>query len=259
MHNAMKTSRRIPGRAGAARHPATLPRGTDWLMLVRTRCIDPAREDQFNDWYNYIDIPDVLEVPGYLRARRGLLQQDCDGDAPDGGNYLALYDIRSAAIDKTIIEMLMATRRMEHRGRSTDLLQVTERIYYRRIAPSHAAPGAPLSAEPLYFFCERFDCRPKRVPASLTDWYSSSHRRVVDRTPGMIRATRYELYRVLMLEPKAVPRFLTIYEISAPSSEQACALLSEVLHGWAGSAGRSNAYLAGDRSLFLKIREQVRA
>ena len=28
-----------------------------WLMLVATRCTDPAREAQFNAWYDDIDIP----------------------------------------------------------------------------------------------------------------------------------------------------------------------------------------------------------
>ncbi|HEY6926549.1 MAG TPA: hypothetical protein VI653_23900, partial [Steroidobacteraceae bacterium] len=39
-----------------------------WLMLVRTVNTDPSKEQEFNAWYDDIDIPDVLKVPGYRRA-----------------------------------------------------------------------------------------------------------------------------------------------------------------------------------------------
>ena len=47
----------------------------NWLMMVTTKSTDTAREAEFNDWYDDIDIPDVLAVPGYMRARRGLGQR----------------------------------------------------------------------------------------------------------------------------------------------------------------------------------------
>ena len=75
-----------------------------WLMMVRTVNTDPTREAQFNEWYDRIDIPDVLEVPGYWRARRGqtVPEATSTGAASPGeaGHYLALYNIGSAAIDK---------------------------------------------------------------------------------------------------------------------------------------------------------------
>jgi hypothetical protein len=42
-----------------------------WLMMVRTVNTDATKEREFNAWYDDIDIPDVLKVPGYWRARRG--------------------------------------------------------------------------------------------------------------------------------------------------------------------------------------------
>jgi len=59
-----------------------------------------------------------------------------DHDYDQDGKYIAIYNMEGESIDKVIIEMLMATRKMEERGRSTDLLKVVERVYYREYAPS---------------------------------------------------------------------------------------------------------------------------
>jgi len=47
------------------------------------------------------------------------------------------------------------------------------------------------------------------------------YRHATTNVPGIVRATRYELYRVLMFETKYAPRFLTLYEIDVDSAEQA--------------------------------------
>ena len=118
--------------------------GNDWLMLVATQITDPPREAEFNAWYDDIDIPDVLEVPGYQRARRGLRLGTATSPVtscpPTKGAMSRSTTFDPANIDKTIIEMLMATRKMEARGRTTDLLKVTERVYYMRHAPPVEAP-----------------------------------------------------------------------------------------------------------------------
>ncbi len=43
-----------------------------WFYVVKTKSTDPAREAEFNAWYDDIDIPDVLAVPGFMRARRAV-------------------------------------------------------------------------------------------------------------------------------------------------------------------------------------------
>src|SRR5262245_6967827 len=169
-----------------------------WLMMVATRCTDPARESDFNRWYDDIDIPDVLEVPGYRRARRGLRLGTTAAPVsalPDTeGRYVALYDIASGNIDKTIIDMLMATRKMESRGRSTDLLAVTERVYYVRLAPtverhepkpavtseespaSSGAAGVDTSEPDEYLYVERVDCcTDAATEPRFNEWYDGTH------------------------------------------------------------------------------------
>ncbi len=197
-----------------------------WLMMVKTISTDPQREAQFNEWYDKIDIPDVLEVPGYMRARRGIAQDlpEYPAVAPkdDDGRYVALYNIESGAMDKTIIEMLMATRKMEQRGRSTDLLKVVERVYFHQYAPALDAPNPKPAGANEYLYVVKIDCcRDATTEQKFNGWYDTTYLPSMLAAEGVMRATRYELYRVLMIEPKEVPHYLTVFEVRAQSAAQA--------------------------------------
>jgi hypothetical protein len=256
-----------------------------WLMMVATRCTDPARDAEFNAWYNDIDIPDVLEVPGYQRARRGLRLGTAAAPVsalPDTeGRYVALYDIASGNIDKTIIEMLMATRKMESRGRSTDLLAVTERVYYLRLAPtversgathvtggnkpSDDASGAAGGSKPQqdndaasdeYLYVERLDCcADTEIEARFNEWYDHEHVATVLARPGFERATRYELYRVLMNEPKEASRYLTVYELRTRSPEEAAKQMEATRSLLRDHAHTPASVVERDSLMFRKIRD----
>ena len=193
-----------------------------WLMMVATLCTNSKREADFNTWYNDIDIPDVLEVPGYQRARRGIIVDSAVPEPPlppQIGRYVALYNIDSEAIDKTLIDMLMATRKMESRQRSTDLLKVTERVYYHESAPAVTAIGSrAVGGGEDFLFLERVDCcADAAAERRFNHWYEKSHLPQMLERPGMQRATRYELYRVLMIEEQTASKYLTVFELTAPS------------------------------------------
>jgi hypothetical protein len=242
--------------------------GNDWLMLVATNSTDAAREAEFNAWYDDIDIPDVLEVPGYQRARRGLRLGTAAAPVSalpaDEGRYVALYDIASGNIDKTIIDMLMATRKMEARGRTTDLLKVTERVYYLRLAPAvehatsstHDTPGpAGTATTNEYVYVERFECcNDAAAERHFNDWYDRQHVAGVLASAGFERATRYELYRVLMIEPKTASRYLTIYELRAGTPEEAVQRMEAARASLRDAPGQSSFAESGS-AMFRKIRD----
>jgi len=41
-----------------------------WVNLVETNFGDPLREKEFNEWYDRMHLPDILETPGFVAARR---------------------------------------------------------------------------------------------------------------------------------------------------------------------------------------------
>jgi hypothetical protein len=229
-----------------------------WLMMVRTVNTDATREAQFNDWYDRIDIPDVLAVPGYWRARRGQNLPDAAGTGavPPGeaGQYVALYNISSAAIDKTIIDMLMASWQMDRLGRGTDLLKVVERVYFGQYSAPFTPPGSRARGRKHFLFLERFDVVQGRDKGRFNAWYDGSYRRAGASVPDVVSATRYELYRVLMFEPQTAPRFLTVYEIEADSFEEAHRAADELTH--VDEAGRARAgYVGGASTLYAELKD----
>jgi antibiotic biosynthesis monooxygenase (ABM) superfamily enzyme len=61
------------------------------LRMVHTS-IDPARDAEFNEWYNTEHVHDVLRAPGAVSARR---YRKLTGDSPH--DYLAMYEFDSQA------------------------------------------------------------------------------------------------------------------------------------------------------------------
>jgi hypothetical protein len=187
-----------------------------WLLMVRTRNTEPSQEGAFNHWYNDIDVPDVLKVPGFQRAVRG--QQLADG-AARSSHYVALYDIHSPAIDKTIIDMLMATWNMIRSGRDTALLSVEERSYYR-LTGEWPGRGKDDRVGSQYLILERFGLADGHDIDELNAWYAARSAQTAAR-PEIVSIRHFELYRVLMFEPTSAPRFLTVYTIVAPNDRAA--------------------------------------
>ena len=234
-----------------------------WLMLVMTENTDPARDAEFNDWYDHVDIPDVLQVPGYRRARRGREQRTAESAPPSAPaeplKYVALYDIASRDIDKTIIDMLMASWGMEKSHHSTDLLRVTERVYFRQYGPAYASPAPHASVANTYLYMTRFDCCQDAIKTGRFErWYKRRWVPALLASPRTLSVARYELYRVLMDKPVPIPKFMTVYEVEADSAEHAGEDMDRVLHKVAGADRDGRPYAAGSHSVFLLINDVKR-
>lgn len=63
-----------------------MPKG---IMVVQSAPCDPAREDEYNDWYSNTHIPEVCAVPGFTGARRYKVH----GAEPPAHPYVAVYEI----------------------------------------------------------------------------------------------------------------------------------------------------------------------
>ena len=234
-----------------------------WLMMVTTQNTDPTKEAEFNAWYDDVDIPDVLKVPGYLRARRGLEQRVPGFSSPEAEqrpiNYVALYDIESRAIDKTIIDMLMASWGMEKSHHSTDLLKVTERVYFHQYSPAYRTRGARSSEMNRYIYMTRFDCCTDAGARKRFDhWYSKTYLPAVLASARVISATRYELYRVLMDKPLAMPNFLNVYEIEATSAQQGMRDMRNALERVSDADPMKGPIVAASSSIFRMIADVAR-
>jgi hypothetical protein len=234
-----------------------------WFYMVKSRPSDPARDAEFNAWYNGIDIPDVLAVPGFLRARRAV-KESVPGisfvpSKHDDGNYVALYDIETADIDKSIIDLYVAARKMVYLGRLTDVLKVVEANYYRRALPPYETTSAKGLDGHRYILIRKILCckKPDAEQEFLT-WYKDTLMPSVAATPGLVRANLYRLYRVmeeLAIDQEERPHYLAVYEIATDPPGRAVGQINRMLTDFRKNGQLSQYYVGGATALYRQLND----
>jgi hypothetical protein len=100
-----------------------------WIYAVHTNCLEPAREKEFNEWYDNVHLPDILETPGFTRATRYEIGKPAEGHA----RYLALYELETDDIDRTMAVLQENIAKKREQGRMTELISVVSRALHRKI------------------------------------------------------------------------------------------------------------------------------
>ncbi len=91
-----------------------------WLLVVRTNCTDESREAEFNKWYDEVHVPDVMATPGIVRANRYMSEELGSYEA---GKYLAVYEIETDDINKTLKTLSERVNEAFAKGRLTTLIR----------------------------------------------------------------------------------------------------------------------------------------
>jgi hypothetical protein len=89
-----------------------------YLLCVFSDCKDTAREEEFNDWYSNTHVPDMLEVPGMIRATRWMSAAPKEGQRR---KYLALYEMETDDLKKFDSSVRERGMRTMKEGRFSDL------------------------------------------------------------------------------------------------------------------------------------------
>jgi hypothetical protein len=98
------------------------------ILTVGTRCTDPAREDEFNEWYNGMHVLDQLGSGCYHTAYRYEAFER-------PGEYLAIYETDAPDPNEPSERILRHFRpKWAAEGRWTDLIEVTSRAAYSKVA-----------------------------------------------------------------------------------------------------------------------------
>lgn len=104
-----------------------------WLLTVESNCCDPSRENEFNDWYDNVHLPDILETPGFLRAVRYENTSPAEGQ----GRFLAMYEIETDDLASTLAKFDEIVNARAKQGRMSDLVIAVGGGLYRQV-------GAPV-------------------------------------------------------------------------------------------------------------------
>ena len=102
-----------------------------WLYTVESNCADPSREKEYNDWYDKVHLPDILETPGFVRASRYENSNPGEGQ----GKFLAVYEIETDDIAQTMAAFTENVNRHAAQGRMSDDVMAVGGGLYRQITP----------------------------------------------------------------------------------------------------------------------------
>jgi hypothetical protein len=72
------------------------------IMVVQSRPSDPAREDEYNEWYGKTHLADVCAIPGFVGARRYKVHNGAD---PSQHEYVAIYEIEAEDLTAPVQEL----------------------------------------------------------------------------------------------------------------------------------------------------------
>ena len=100
-----------------------------WLLTVESNCADPSREQEFNDWYDKIHLPDIMETPGFVRAARYENTVNMEGKA----KFVAMYEIETDDLEQTEAAFAQTLDNLAAQGRISDLVMAVGGGMYRQI------------------------------------------------------------------------------------------------------------------------------
>jgi hypothetical protein len=197
------------------------------LMLVRTHPQDPAREQEFNDWYNGNHVPDVLNAPYFEAAIRYKVAKTHVGHVP---SYLALYYVTQDDVPTANRELLKyldadEPRRLpmpEATGEAEDweiagedggvrtggLVSVDTWAWYTKTRESGENHVSPQSA-PKALLCVYSAPAKGADIEGLSAWYDR-HMEDILASPGFLGGARYEL---VSINAGTITRWCAIYQL----------------------------------------------
>jgi hypothetical protein len=104
-------------------------------VMVVMMDVDPADEEEFHRWYNQQHIPERLEIPGYVSARRFKLESGDDGML----KYMCLWEMEdSSALQHDMYQAQNADPTALYE-RVTKTVKARARAVYTQIFPESGA------------------------------------------------------------------------------------------------------------------------
>jgi|SRR5579875_91783 len=108
------------------------------LFLVQTRCTDPAREEEFNRWYDTVHVPDVLAAEGVVAAQRFKLAGRPPENAPNV-QYLAIYELEGDDPRPALRNIQAEVQKATAAGRMIDCLEIVSATTFVPLGPRQEA------------------------------------------------------------------------------------------------------------------------
>jgi hypothetical protein len=158
-----------------------------WLNVVETYPEPPSKEDEFNDWYSNIHVPDAVGSPDYVGAVRYVSPSPVITNGR--GRYLALYYMETDDLERTMNARLQKRKVEITQNRHTDTCVNTWRdVLYREIGWN--ASQTPPTGGSRWVNLIEMNCDPKRED-EFVDWFTNVYLPQMTETEGVVEAVGY--------------------------------------------------------------------
>jgi hypothetical protein len=141
----------------------------------------PAREDEFNDWYDLEHVPERMRVPGFLNAQRWI------GDE-NPKIAVATYDLEThAVLDSPEYQAIGGANGSVWTKRITAIAKRLLRFVGNQTVPGDVT--APAEANSLLAVSMNVD---PAAEAEFNEWYNKEHLPQLGAVPGVLIARRFQ-------------------------------------------------------------------
>ncbi len=198
----------LPITAHAATPPDSTPQ--NYRMMIFS---DPVagREDEYNHWYSTRHLPDVVSVPGFVRARRLQLAPVQFHASPPLNRYLAYFEITTNDLASVFAEVNHRLTTGQTVFNSSFNTATAHMRTYRLIDDQLKAPADDATDGFHFVFNTPIDGK----DAAFNDWYNNEHLPDMLTVPGFTAAQRGALAKAQLAPGITAPPYLAIFRFQA--------------------------------------------
>lgn len=188
------------------------------VLLVLTNPVSPDVDAEYNDWYTNTHAPEGLAVLGYTAATR---YKAFTGWDPFPQKYLSLHEMEVDSVDdirriRDTHHQFVADGRV---GRARDGVMdraLSRGWYYIAVEPEQHSTVTPAQTANSVFVTYN-QPRTSDVADEYNRWYRDQHLPDVLSCPGFIRAQRFRITDVSMIDQPWVTdmQYVNVYEHTA--------------------------------------------
>ena len=157
------------------------------VLYVLTNCNDPAREAEFNQWYNQTHLPDLIGSGLFHTAIRF---SKAEGSLdPDGPKYLAVYESDRDDPAGLLGEVWKLASVLRDKGRVSDALEVKSVSMLQRLEGGFWTRRLDRKSQGLSIAST--NCVDPAREGDFQDWYTGIHQPDVLSTGGFHTSSIY--------------------------------------------------------------------
>jgi len=204
----------------AAASPLLAAAGTpprqDYVLMVFSNPI-AGKEAAYNDFYEHHHMPDVVSVPGFVRAQRFKLAAPQLRNSPNPpADYMVFYNITTDYLAGVFAEVdYRLTSGVTKLQPVMDMHSMAAQTFVA-LGPQILHSGAIESPDWHQHFLQLVYSDPTPgMEAAYNNWYDHVHAPEVVASPDFVSARRYKRAAV-QLAPGKTTEYLAIFEISSP-------------------------------------------